>query len=624
MSLSRIASEPVTQGPLLAHQDTVGHLWKQAPIPSIIDERVQLHDAVKELRNQPDQVGLLVRSQTGAYMPLYRVRAFVALAQPYVKDLYNHRPILDFVRQHHRFLPLIIPDDTTIPDAIESALSRDAEVRYDPILVCRAAQVPRMIDVRTLLEHQRKLLTHAFEEVDRQRREARLASLHDRLTGLPNRPHAMARLAQMGQAAAADNPAHYAVLFLDFDRFKLINDSLGHDAGDELLIQISHRMNAALLDFTGTDETDGRWLNARLGGDEFLVLLDQIESPDQAEEIAKSIVDCMRPTFKIRGYEVTSSPSIGIATSTSSDGTNPTNMLRDADAAMYRAKSLGRNRYVLFDQSMHDESMERLHLETQLRSALDRNQITPYYQPIVNCESGEIAGFEALARWSHPELGNVSPGRFIPIAEECGMIGPIGRFMLEQALAQLARWNKKARRKRPLYMSVNVSKRQLLQPDCVEHLKEVLETTGVDPSWVYLEVTESVVMDHADAAVAILNQIKTLGVKLSMDDFGTGLSSLTYLHKYPVDVLKIDQAFVKHLESKSIYTAVVQAIVTLAKNLNMAIVVEGIERIEQLVQIQALDCEYAQGYLFSKPVAANEASKLLAQDMRKKYKQSAA
>jgi diguanylate cyclase (GGDEF)-like protein len=596
--------------------ETIGPIAEKTQPAPVLGQATTLREVSKLLQREGTHFGVLIRTSQGDYLPIYRDRAFLYLARPFAKDLYYHRPVGDFARQHHQREPLVLDRQTPISQAIEAALQRNAITRYDPVLVTiNDFEPPRMVDVRSLLERQRDLLGGALSVVDQQRQEAHLAATHDRLTGLPNRENAMARLDQLAASHQADRHTDYAVLFLDFDRFKLINDSLGHDAGDELLVQISERLKQTVAEQTNTPESSGKWMTARLGGDEFLVLIDQIEDATCAEVMADEIIQTMKPPFCLRGYEVSSSPSIGIATCKSSDGASPSAIVRDADAAMYRAKAQGRARYVLFDQSMQDESLERLYIESQLRKAIELNQFEPYFQPIVDCESGDVAGFEALARWHHPELGMVSPGKFIPIAEECGVISAIGRFMLESSIQQLAQWNKIS--DKPLYMSINVSKRQLLKPGFIEHLEQVIQEADVLPTQVNLEVTETVVIDHGDTVVGILRQCKHLGVRLSMDDFGTGLSSLTHLHQYPVDVLKIDQAFVKDLENKSMYTAVVLAIVTLAKNLGMSIVVEGIERVEQLVQIQALDCEYAQGYLFSKPVPAEEAVKLLSTEAMK-------
>lgn len=589
--------------------DTIRSIVEQLPPSLVLRAKTLLSEISQTFQSQSTHAGALIHLDDGSYCPVYRDQLFIYLARPFFSDLYGERPVSKFISQHH-IETLVLSLDTSITAAIEAALQRKPQTRYDPILVKMGQdEPPRIVDVRLLLERQRELLSNALSAVELQRHEAHFAATHDRLTGLPNRESTMSQLHKMSASHQSDPTHDYAVLFLDFDRFKLINDSLGHDAGDELLVQISHRLRETVARFTGEPEPSERWMTARLGGDEFLILIDRLQEVEQAQCLADAVIKAMKTPFSVRGHEVSSTPSIGIATSRSSNGKEPAALVRDADTAMYRAKAQGRARYALFDQSMLSESLERLHLEAQLRKAGELNQFIVHYQPIVDCESGEVAGFEALARWQHPDMGMVSPGKFIPIAEECGVITTIGRFMLEQAIAQLASWSRVS--DKPLYMSINVSKRQLLKPGFIAHLKNTIEKFGVEPSLVNLEVTETVIIGQADTIIATLEECKQLGVKLSMDDFGTGLSSLTHLHQYPVDVLKIDQAFVKHLEEKSVYTAVVLAIVTLAKNLGMSIVVEGIERIEQLVQMQALDCEYAQGYLFSKPVPAEEAGKLI-------------
>ncbi|MEM9345838.1 MAG: EAL domain-containing protein [Planctomycetota bacterium] len=597
---------------LIQANETIGPLADKTPLPPVLGQAMTLRAVTETLQEDNAHPGVLIRTTQSGYVPLFRDRMLLYLAMPYAKDLYENKPVTEYLKQHHQTEPLTLEPDTPISEAIEKALNRVPETRYDPLLVrSQHSRAPRMIDVRLLLERQRNLLGGALAIVDRQRQEAHIASMHDRLTGLPNREYAMQRLNELGLSCSSDQLCNYGVLFLDFDRFKLINDSLGHDAGDELLVQISQRLRETVARSTGKTEASDQWLTARLGGDEFLVLVNHLEKTEHAEQLAADIIDAMKPHFTLRGYEVSTSPSIGIATCHSSDGSSPLSIVRDADSAMYRAKAQGRARYVLFDKSMQDEALERLYLESQLRKAVESDQFHAYYQPIVSCESGQTIGFEALARWQHPEMGMISPGKFIPIAEECGAILAVGRFMLEEAVQQIESWNKLSKDGRQLYMSINVSKRQLLQPCFINHLEQVVTSADVDPKQINLEVTETVVIDHGDTIVKILQQCKDLGVRLSMDDFGTGLSSLTHLHKYPVDVLKIDQAFVRDLDDKSMYSAVVLAIVTLAKNLGMSIVVEGIERIEQLVQVQALDCDCAQGYLFSKPVPAEEAARLI-------------
>ncbi len=563
--------------------------------------------AIDRFEHQPELIGIVIIDDAGYVGPLLRVKTFHALAQAFVRDLYISRPVRQFLKFHLEYEALELPSDMAIGEAIQAALSRDVSVRYDPLVVARESGRRELLDVRTLVNHQRCMLQDVLAEVDQQRREARYAAMHDRLTGLPNRPCVMEHLQRLASRHRSGSE-HFAVLFLDFDRFKLINDSLGHDAGDALLVQISHRLREAIRRTT-RDESNC-WMAARLGGDEFLVVLDRLTQQDDAAKVAQSLVDAMQAPYQIAGYDVCSTPSIGVTTSTISNP-EPAAMVRDADAAMYRAKSTGRSRFVVFDRSLHDQSMERLRIENDLRRALERNELTVFYQPIVSCEDARIVGFESLMRWRHPELGMVSPGIFIDIAEDSGLITPIGRFAIDQSLRQLADWRARFPEHDAIYMSINLSKKQALQPDTLDHLARTLDVTGVPAANVNLEVTETLVMDRSDMVVPLLEKTKMLGVKLSMDDFGTGTSSLTCLHQFPIDVLKIDRAFIQQIDRNIEYTAVVQAIATLARNLGMTVTVEGIERLEQLAQVQALECDYAQGHFFAKPMPADEAEALL-------------
>ncbi len=589
---------------------TIARVCSQAGQAMRLNGQAPLRDALDVLREQSELIGLLIEVEPGQVVPMYRIRTYQLLTRAYVKDLFSHKPITAFLRAQHGMNHLRLDAATPIGDAIDAALARDVEYRYDPVIVTRGGVCREVLDVRAMIDHQRCMLADVLDEVDRQRQEAHHASRHDRLTGLPNRTHSLERLQEAANDAEARSKP-YALLFLDFDRFKIINDSLGHDAGDQLLTLIARRMMRTLEQFTGQKQDAGRWLAARLGGDEFLVLLENLQDPGEPTHLAQQLIDAMRPPFNVCGHEVTTSPSIGVTTSATSASTVPGTLLRDADAAMYRAKNAGRNRYAVFDQSMHEQSLHRLRLENELRRALDRGEMTMFYQPIVASESGEITGFEALMRWFHPQLGEVSPGTFIPVAEENGMISALGSYALETALHQLADWRREVGNQRPMTMSVNVSKRQIFQPDFIDHLRQTIQQTGINPRDVNLEITESIVSGRSDEIVSVLNRVKAMGIRLSMDDFGTGMSSLTCLHRFPIDVLKIDRSFIKHLEKRTAYTAVVQAIVTLARNLGMSVTVEGVERMEQLAQVQALDCDQIQGYLFSRPVPAADAARLL-------------
>jgi diguanylate cyclase (GGDEF)-like protein len=434
--------------------------------------------------------------------------------------------------------------------------------------------------------------------------ELRHAALHDKLTGLPNRAQLSERLSR-ALRRHKEQGEDFALLFLDFDRFKLINDSLGHECGDLLLIAIAERMRAGLGAWAGERGKQDQWMAARLGGDEFIVMVEGAGGQGAVTAAVDSLLGVLRRPYHLRGHEVYITASIGLTTSAMGYA-SPEEAIRDADAAMYRAKFTGRDRMAVFDRSMHEQTLARLQLETDLRKALDRGEFVLHYQPIVAADTGMIAGTEALLRWKHPTRGWVTPGDFIPLAEETGLILPLGEWVLRTACAQMLAWRQATGHELGIYMSVNLSKRQLLEADLVAQVAAILTATSLDPRQLTLEITESVIMDKPELVAPVLQQIKDMGVGLSMDDFGTGQSSLTCLHRFPTDILKIDRAFIKNLESDRHYTAVVQAIVTLANNLGMRVTAEGIETTAQLAQIQALECNCAQGYLFAPALPAAE------------------
>ena len=382
------------------------------------------------------------------------------------------------------------------------------------------------------------------------------------------------------------------MLFLDLDRFKLINDSLGHNLGDRLLVAIAQRLQACLRPGDTV---------SRLGGDEFTILLDAIKDVSDATQIADRIQQHLSMPFQLKGHEVCTAASIGIAIGNSSYEC-PEDLLRDADTTMYRAKALGKARFEMFDPTLHNQAMARLQLEIDLRRALEQQEIQVYYQPIISLNNGKIAGFEALARWQHPTRGFVSPAEFIPIAEETGLILPLDWWVLRQACRQLRIWNLKFAPTPPLIMSVNLSGKQLALPNLADKIKQILQETGCDARCLKLEITESVLVENAAAATITLQQLKALGIGLSIDDFGTGYSSLSYLHRLPIDTLKIDRSFVNNVDCDPEKIEIIRTVVSLAWNLGMDIVAEGVETKKQMYQLQALKCEYAQGYLFSKPV----------------------
>ena len=438
--------------------------------------------------------------------------------------------------------------------------------------------------------------------------EARLNhyACHDTLTNLPNRVEFMNQLKQAIERAAGNDWSRFAVLFLDLDRFKVINDSLGHSIGDKLLISIAERLKSCVRPGD---------IVARLGGDEFTILLNRTGDINDVVRVADRLQQRLSEPFKLNNYEVFTSASIGIIVS---DGTRrkPEDFLRDADAAMYRAKESGKARYEIFDREMHVRNMNLLQTETDLRRAVERNEFEVFYQPIISLETGEINEFEALLRWRHPEHGLVAPGEFISVAEETGLIIPIGKWILEQACRQTAEWQSIFPAFKMLPVSVNLSAKQLMHPNLTAQVREVLYKTNLRAQCLQLEVTESTVMEHHDIAHKVLGELHELGVQLSTDDFGTGYSSLSYLHRFPFDRLKIDRSFISKMDAESKSGAIVRTIVLLGQNLNIEVVAEGIETEDQLGQLQSLGCGFGQGYLFSKPVPANEAEKLLREGVK--------
>jgi diguanylate cyclase (GGDEF)-like protein len=440
---------------------------------------------------------------------------------------------------------------------------------------------------------------------DRKRAEEQIhyAAFHDALTGLPNRTLLSDRLSMAVERSKRLKDYRFAVLFIDLDRFKVVNDSLGHDMGDKLLIDLSRRL-----------ETCARKVDtvARLGGDEFAILLDGIVHQNTALEVAGRIQECLKQSFELEGQEFFTTASIGIAYS-ETGYERPEDILRDADTAMYRAKANGKARHEVFDVKMHTHALETLKLENDLRRAVENGEIIPFYQSIVSLETGRITGFEALARWRHPTRGLVSPADFIPLAEETGLIVPLGLKMLEDSCRQTYEWQQKF--KLPLTISVNLSGNQFKQKTVVQKVTDVLIKTNLMPKDLRLEITESVLMDNAAAAAQILRELKSIGVQLSIDDFGTGYSSLSYLHRFPFDILKIDRSFVSRMNTDKESRGIVKTIVALAQELEKSVIAEGVETENHKEMLTGMSCPYAQGFLFSRPLEAAAAENLLQTDM---------
>jgi diguanylate cyclase (GGDEF)-like protein/PAS domain S-box-containing protein len=439
---------------------------------------------------------------------------------------------------------------------------------------------------------------------DRRRAEQRLAhdALHDSLTGLPNRALFMDRLSQAYARAMRPPFSRFAVCFVDVDRFKLINDSLGHPVGDQLLIALARRLEASLRPGDTV---------ARLGGDEFAVLMEDVEDVRQTTTVAERILTRLRAPLELAGQEVVATASFGIAFGPGANQA-PEDFLRDADTAMYRAKAQGRDCYVVFDQGMHDSAVAALQLENELRHAIEHGEFCVHYQPIITLEHGRIAGFEALVRWSHPRRGLILPADFIPLAEETGLIVPIDRWVTREACRQIRNWLVRFRNRTPLTVSVNISGNEFLRPDLIMEIDGTLRQFGLYGDTLRLEITESMMMEKARYAEPMLEQLRALAIKLSIDDFGTGYSSLAYLRRFEIDTLKIDASFVGRMTDDADAFEIVRNIISLARNLGKDVIAEGVETPAQLERLRDLRCTFGQGFLFARPLDGETATRLIA------------
>ena len=442
-------------------------------------------------------------------------------------------------------------------------------------------------------------VVNARDITERKQAEAALEhqALHDSLTGLPNRLLFLDRLDHAMTRAHRDSAAAPSVLFLDLDRFKLVNDGMGHDAGDELLTAVAARLR------TGLRPGD---TIARFGGDEFVLLIESVSDRARAEEVASRVLDCFEHPFQVDGEQLLVSASIGVAMFDPAH--TAAELVRDADAAMYRAKAQGRGRMQMFDAATREHELQRVHTENALRSALEHDELRVFYQPIFRLTDLRPVGVEALVRWQHPTRGLLPPAEFIDVAEDCGLIVPVGAWVLAESCRQVVEWNRDLPADEALSLSVNVSARQLGEPDLVETVATTLHDAGIDPGRVdiWLEVTETLVLRDPETAAARLTELQALGVRLAVDDFGTGYSSLSYLRRFPVSALKVDRAFVAGLGHSAEDEAIVVAMVRLAHALGLVVVAEGVESDVQLARLQEIGCDFAQGFLLQVPLPADQ------------------
>ncbi|HVF87131.1 MAG TPA: EAL domain-containing protein [Pyrinomonadaceae bacterium] len=504
--------------------------------------------------------------------------------------------ITDFVRDDRREnvenrIHQTIKEETALPFVEEKLRRLDGKEVYVEV-----AAVPFVYEGEAAVQVVARDISRRKEIEERLIHDA----FHDALTGLPNRVLFAEHLKLAVERAKRPKRYLFAVLFLDLDRFKNINDSLGHTVGDQLLIGIARRFEGCLRHIDTV---------ARLGGDEFAVLLDGIEDSSDAVRVAERLQKALRQPLNLGGHEVFTSASIGIALS-STGYEQPEEVVRDADTAMYRAKALGKARHEIFDTEMHARAVTLLRLENDLRRAVERDEFCVYYQPIISLDGGGIYGFEALVRWQHPERGLVAPSQFITVAEETGLIIPIGRWVLREACRQMRQWQKQFPSVRSLTLSVNLSGKQLTQPDLVAQVKQILRESDFDPRLLQLEITESAVIENTRTVTEMLLQLRDLGLRLSMDDFGTGYSSLSYLHRFPINTIKIDRSFINSREGGD-ENEIVRTIIMLARSMGMNVVAEGVETQDQLSYLKSLDCEYGQGFLFSRPVHAGAVEQML-------------
>ncbi|MEY3866176.1 MAG: hypothetical protein RLZZ338_67 [Cyanobacteriota bacterium] len=538
----------------------------------------------KILKSNPITEAIPIIFTTALSDPIDKVRGFTVGAVDYITKPFHQDEVLMRVRLHLQLYSL-----------------RKTLEEKNYLLAQITTDLEHLVEERTWdLKGAMKELQQAHLELLVKEERLRYKASHDSLTGLPNRASFLDRLHQVIELAKQKTDYLYAVLFIDLDRFKVINDSLGHLVGDELLKRVAKRMENSL---------SSENMVARLGGDEFIILLENITDIEQVKDVAQNILSELNRPFSLEHYEVFTGASIGITTS-AMGYQEAIEVLKDADVAMYHAKVRGKNRYEILTPTIQTQAVQKLELENDLRKAIDSKEFCLYYQPIVSLKTGELLSFEALVRWHHPRKGLVSPLKFISLAEETGLIHSLGRLIFQQACQQMRFWQQQFSDSLPLILNVNFSPIQLRRIDFIEQITEILQEIGLDSCCLKAEITESCLLDTSNDVSKIINGLKDLGIKLSIDDFGTGYSSLSRLHEFPIDTLKIDRSFVRRMNTKK-GEEMIKTILTLARRFDMDVVAEGIETVENLHKLSQWGCEWGQGYLFSPAVAPDSATQLL-------------
>ncbi|UIO43580.1 EAL domain-containing protein [Brevibacillus brevis] len=586
---------------IVPFKNQAGEIYQYLSIRSDITARKQMEDELK----RSEEKYRIIAENTSDIISIINLDGEFLYLSPSHKRVWEHT-VPD--EEIHNLFEWIVEDDR---DIFAYAIQHAFSTRKEYMVECRINTQRNDViwtesKINPIMDEEgnvTKLLLITRDVTDRKQSEETIHHLayHDALTDLPNRRMYVQQLSkEMMQAKRFQSSL--AVLFLDLDRFKDVNDSFGHDVGDMLLIEASKRLQACLKPGD---------VVARLGGDEFTIMQNQLLDRNEATALAEQIMYQLQRPFELDGHVFNVSCSIGIALYPQ-DGDNPEDLLKRADTALYTVKSRGKNGYDFFDPSMEAKSLERILMENEMRKAIEQEQFQIYYQPKIDIATSAMTGMEALVRWVHPELGIIPPNRFIPIAEETGMILALGEWILKQACKQNKNWHDQGY---TLKVSVNLSARQIYQKDLVEMIKDILQETKLSPHWLELEITESIFV-KMEEATAVLQQIRDIGIQISIDDFGTGYSSFSYIKSLPVDTIKIDASFIRDIHHNQESQAIVKAIVTIAQSLNMNVIAEGIELHDQVAALKENGCDHGQGYLFSKPLPTDDFDQLLRQELQ--------